>query len=66
MSGWMHSSKKKELASWFYHLVFSELEGLSLALYTRVLGWEPERLHELLARVRQEIKDPRFQMYSDM
>jgi hypothetical protein len=39
---------------------------LSLALYTRVLGWQPERLHELLARVRQEIKDPKYQMYSDM
>jgi hypothetical protein len=62
----MQGHKKKELATWFYLLVCSELEGLSLALYTRVLGWEAERLQELLARVRQEIKDPRYQMYSDM
>jgi hypothetical protein len=62
----MKDPKKKELARYFYDLACSELEGLSLALYTRVLGWEPERLHALLDAVRQEIKNPEYQMYSDM
>jgi hypothetical protein len=66
MSAWMPEQKKSELAHYFYHLVSSELEGLSLALYTRVLGWTAERLQALLALVREEIRDQRYQMYSEM
>lgn len=57
MSRWMSGRKNKELASWFYHLVCSELD---LALYTRILGWQPERLHELLAGVRQRDQGPQI------
>lgn len=39
------------------------VEGYSLALYTRYLGWSPVEVQVLLAKVRKEFKDLNNRMY---
>lgn len=37
--------------------MLTDLSGISLALFTRGLGWNPKELEVLLVDVRKEIKD---------
>lgn len=46
--------------------VSSGLEGLSAAVYTRVLGWSKEELDVLLANVRRDLKDTKIHAYWPM
>ena len=39
------------------------LEGFSLALLTRVLGWSNAEVQVFLADVRKDIKDPKIHFY---
>lgn len=66
MSPWMSGARERELATYFFELVSIELEALSLRLFTGVLGWSTQRLYVLLGRVRHEIQDESYQMYSTM
>jgi hypothetical protein len=38
--------------------MLSGIEGFSLALFTRVLRWNMDEIHVLLAHVRKEMKNP--------
>jgi hypothetical protein len=42
------------------------LEGLSMAPFTRALGWTKEQVEVFSARVRNEIKDGRIHAYWQM
>lgn len=39
------------------------VEGYSLALYSRYLGWSSDKVRDLLAKVRQEFNDVQNRMY---
>lgn len=39
------------------------LSGLSMALFTRVLGWTPEELEVFLVDVRKEMKNTKVHVY---
>lgn len=43
--------------------VLDSLEAYTLALFTRVLGWDVNSVHIFLANVRAEIKDPRHHLF---
>jgi len=43
--------------------LLESIEAYSLALFTRVLGYELAELQVLLAQVRAEIKDPKNHLY---
>lgn len=51
---------------WTLENITSGLEGLSAAVYTRVLGWSKEELDVLLAGVRNEMKDTKIHSYWPM
>ena len=51
---------------WTYENISSGLEGLSAAVYTRVLGWTKPELDVFLAKVRKDMKDPRIHAYWPM
>lgn len=62
----MPDDKEKRIGRAFLHFILMELEGFSLRLFTRVLGWSVGELQVLLAGVRQELRDPRYQLSSTM
>lgn len=62
----MSGRERKKLAYFFQHLVSTEIEAVSLRLFTQVLKWTSEQLQLLLVDVRNEFKNPRYQMYSMM
>jgi hypothetical protein len=42
------------------------LEGLTMAPFTRVLGWEKEQVIVFLVSVREEMRDPSIHAYWNM
>lgn len=59
----MADDKSQHVAMLMQYLMKKELEGLSLALFTRVLKWSLEDVQVLLARVRADMSDPRYELY---
>lgn len=41
------------------------LEGFTLRLYTHYLGWKPEEVQILLAKVRKDLANPRIHSIYD-
>ena len=42
------------------------LEGFSLALFTRVLGWSPQEVQVLLSKVRLDLENRNLHPQNDM
>lgn len=49
LSPWAKGKRSKYLSIWMRHDMLSGLEAWSMALFTRVLGWSPERLQVCLS-----------------
>ncbi|KAF4817341.1 putative methyltransferase tdiE [Colletotrichum siamense] len=54
---WPKDPKYKELGMWTYENLGNGLSGLSLALFTRALGWSPAQLEVFLAEARKDMRD---------
>jgi hypothetical protein len=65
LAPWAKSQKLKYLSLWLQHDMLSGLEAMSMALFTRVLGWEAEKVREFLVEVRKDMKDPSLHAYSE-
>jgi hypothetical protein len=46
--------------------VLSGLEAITMAIYTRILGWSKEEVDIFLIDVRKEMKDTKIHVYWDM
>ncbi|KEZ39585.1 hypothetical protein SAPIO_CDS9496 [Scedosporium apiospermum] len=57
MNSWPKDPKYKELGSWTLENIMEGLQGISLALFTRVLGWTAEELEVFLVDVRKQFKN---------
>jgi hypothetical protein len=60
---WPRDKKMKELAAWTYANVNGGLEGLSLAHFTRGLGWTQEETLAYCAKVRKGLSDKSVHSY---
>ncbi|APA11946.1 hypothetical protein SS1G_05495 [Sclerotinia sclerotiorum 1980 UF-70] len=60
---WPKDPKAKELGMWHLENMTSGLMGISLALFTRVLGWSVEELEVFLVDVRKDMKDTSIHTY---
>jgi len=60
---WPKNKKLKELGMWFQQDVQPSLEGLSLAAFTRGLGWRKEETEVFLAAVRKDMNDTKIHAY---
>lgn len=38
------------------------MEAFNMRLYTQSLGWKPEEVYVLIAKIRQELSNPRIHM----
>lgn len=66
LSPWAKAKKLKELGKFQQIATLDGLEPYGLALFTRYLGWTPEKVQLLLMGVRKELKDPRVHVYCKM
>ncbi|KAL6364728.1 hypothetical protein LRP88_00700 [Fusarium phalaenopsidis] len=57
---WPADPYYKELGFWCCHNIAGELSGLSMALFTRALGWSSEQVEVFLTKVRTDMKDRRI------
>jgi hypothetical protein len=63
---WARNATLKEVGGWNMRQVLNGLEGLSMRLYTGVLGWKEEDIRGLLGRVRRDLADPRVHALFDL
>ncbi|SPO05378.1 related to methyltransferase [Cephalotrichum gorgonifer] len=60
---WPKDPKMKELGAWTYEDVGKNVYGLTVALFTRGLGWTLEEFEVFLVQVRKEMRDPKIHGY---
>ncbi|KAF4452506.1 hypothetical protein F53441_4667 [Fusarium austroafricanum] len=60
---WPRDRKFKDLGAWSYANIASGLDGLSLAYFTRGLGWTPEETRVFCAHTRKDIQNPKIHAY---
>ncbi|KAI1337094.1 S-adenosyl-L-methionine-dependent methyltransferase [Xylariaceae sp. FL0016] len=65
LSPWPRGQENKQLSLLLQHDVLNVLEPMSMALFTRVLGWEADKLKELLEAVKRDVCDTRIHAYSE-
>jgi len=54
---WPKGKKEKTLGLWAMVNALDGLSGFSMAVFTRILGWQPEELEVFLVGVRESMKD---------
>ncbi|KAK2063557.1 methyltransferase domain-containing protein [Colletotrichum caudatum] len=60
---WARHPRHKELGTWSYENAMMGLEGLCLAIFTRVLQWPKEKIDVLLVQVRNDLKNREIHAY---
>jgi hypothetical protein len=60
---WPKDKKLKEIGMWTLENINGGLEDLSMALYTRVLGWTRQEVEAFLPGVRRGIQDRSMHTY---
>ncbi|TEA17258.1 Secondary metabolism regulator LAE1 [Colletotrichum sidae] len=63
---WPKDPRYREIGDWVQAAFLQGLEGFTLALFTRVLGWTKEETLVFCAEVRQELKERRVHGYSNV
>ena len=63
---WPKDPKFKELGAWNLVNFDHGLEGMVVALFTRVLGWPAEEVTAFLTSVRKNLRDKRMHTYWPM
>jgi len=59
---WAKDERMKEIGACNLLQLLEGLEAFTLGLFTRVLGWSPERVHAFLISVRKDVKDRKVHM----
>jgi hypothetical protein len=65
-NSWPKNKTEKTLGFWQNENLVYGIEGFSLALFTRILGWKKEEVDVFLAKVRSDIKDRNIHSYLSM
>lgn len=60
---WPKGKREKRLGDLFLDDMIEALPAASLRLYTRVLGWEEERVMAFLEEVKRDMLDPSIHAY---
>ena len=57
---------QKKIGAWFHLQTKEGLEGFTLRLFTKVLGWQIEEVQVLLAAVRKDMDNPKIHVYMNL
>ncbi|EXL63558.1 hypothetical protein FOPG_20168, partial [Fusarium oxysporum f. sp. conglutinans race 2 54008] len=60
---WPKEKRFKDLGEWSNLNTVNLLNGLSMALFTRCLGWTPEEVNVFLVDVRKDLNNPKIHAY---
>ncbi len=60
---WPKDKKLKEIGTWQFENLYHGISGLSMAFFTRFLGWDRTELEVFLAEVRENMKDRTMHAY---
>jgi hypothetical protein len=63
---WPRDRKFKELGAWACANIAGGLDGLSLAYFTRGLGWSTEETRVFCAHTRKDLQNPKIHAYWPM
>ncbi|KAH6844809.1 S-adenosyl-L-methionine-dependent methyltransferase [Chaetomium sp. MPI-CAGE-AT-0009] len=63
INAWPKDVKYKEIGMWSEHNFCGGMYGLSVALFTRALGWTPEQLEVFLVGVRKDLRNRQIHAY---
>ncbi|EGU87371.1 hypothetical protein FOXB_02130 [Fusarium oxysporum f. sp. conglutinans Fo5176] len=63
---WPRDRKFKDLGAWACANIAGGLDGLSLAYFTRGLGWSTEETRVFCAHVRKDLQNPKIHAYWPM
>ncbi|KAL8388154.1 hypothetical protein RB595_009419 [Gaeumannomyces hyphopodioides] len=63
MNTWPKDPKHKELGAWCLENIMQGLQALSLALFTRALGWKADELELFLVDVRKDLRNRNIHGY---
>ena len=64
LNPWTKDPRLKELGLWGLLASLEGVEPYSLALLTRVLGWDRAKIEVLIAEVRAELRNRRIHAYT--
>ncbi|KIW68320.1 hypothetical protein PV04_04273 [Phialophora macrospora] len=64
LSTWPKEKHLKDLGSYMSLLMTEAMQAYSLALFTRVLGWDPAEVEVLLAGARKDLQNPNHHLYT--
>lgn len=56
VNSWAKDQKLKQAGTYFHHALERDMEGFSMFICTQLLGWSPEEVHVLVAKMRQAIR----------
>ncbi|CAG8957255.1 hypothetical protein HYFRA_00010677 [Hymenoscyphus fraxineus] len=63
MNRWPKDKDLKELGAWMHENFSTGLSGLSMAVFTRALGWSQEELEVFLISVRKDMRNTKIHGY---
>ena len=63
---WPKDKKMKEVGAFNLVQLKEGLEGFSMALFTRILGWSPDEVRILLSKVSKDLSDKNIHAQNDM
>ncbi|KAK1966019.1 methyltransferase domain-containing protein [Colletotrichum sublineola] len=63
---WARHPRHKELGTWSYENAVMGVEGLCIAIFTRVLRWPKEKVDVFLAEVRNDLRNREIHAYWPM
>jgi len=66
INSWPKDKYYKELGQWTFANLDSGIEGLTLALFTRGLGWTVEKTTVFCAELRKQFRDTSIHAYCPM
>jgi hypothetical protein len=62
---WVQGKTQKVQATWLQENLWDGLPAWGLSTLSRGLGWSRERIEELIARARDDLKDPKIHAYAE-
>ncbi|MCJ1262518.1 hypothetical protein MMC22_002388 [Lobaria immixta] len=62
---WPKDKHLKTIGAWNLVQLEDGMEAINMRLYTQTLGWKPEEVQVLIAKIRQELSNPRIHMIYD-
>ena len=63
---WAKYPSYKLLGRCFNEFLTSDLEGLSMWIFTQALGWKEDEVTEFCAWVRNDLNDPSIHAFADV